>query len=67
MFYVPHNPLLGPISLGRWFDAFDYSSFDGNQGLCEILLSKKCGNMQESPLTPPSVTSIEEEDSDVID
>ncbi|KAJ8425891.1 hypothetical protein Cgig2_033164 [Carnegiea gigantea] len=66
VFNVSHNLLEGPIPQGSQFDAFDSSSFDGNPGLCGSLLSNKCGNMHESPSTPPIITTNEEEDSDVI-
>ncbi|KAJ8435679.1 hypothetical protein Cgig2_014260 [Carnegiea gigantea] len=61
VFNVSHNLLVGPIPQGSQFDAFDNSSFNGNPGLCGSLLSNKCGNMHESPSTPPIVTTNEQE------
>ncbi|KAL4639597.1 hypothetical protein ACB092_03G229800, partial [Castanea dentata] len=38
------NQLFGPIPQGGQFLTFQSSSFDGNSGLCDFQLSKKCGN-----------------------
>ncbi|XP_059658777.1 receptor-like protein 37 [Cornus florida] len=45
---------LGPIPRGRQFDTFPNSSYEVNSGLCGDPLSKKCGELEASPLPPPS-------------
>ncbi|KAF5464978.1 hypothetical protein F2P56_015013 [Juglans regia] len=51
-FNVSHNRLTGPIPQGKQFNTFNISSFSENPELCGNLLSKKCGNPEDS--LPPS-------------
>ena len=54
-FNVSHNQLTGPIPHGKQFDTFDNSSFDENSRLCGSPLSKKCEDLEPSPLPTESI------------
>nr|XP_023919116.1 receptor-like protein Cf-9 homolog [Quercus suber] len=54
-FDVSHNQLIGPIPQGKQFNTFENSSFDGNPGLCGSPLSKKCEDLEPSPLPTSSI------------
>ncbi|KAJ9686888.1 hypothetical protein PVL29_015657 [Vitis rotundifolia] len=56
VFSVSHNHLTGPIPLGKQFNTFSNSSFDGNPGLCGSPLSRVCGSSNGWSLTPPPST-----------
>ncbi|GLT40511.1 hypothetical protein SLA2020_146400 [Shorea laevis] len=62
VFNVSHNHLIGPIPRGQQFDTFQNSSFDGNLGLCEMPISRKCNYYNPEVLPPPSSTFEGNED-----
>ncbi|KAI3950163.1 hypothetical protein MKW92_044477 [Papaver armeniacum] len=43
------NKLVGKIPSGNQMQTFPSSSFEGNDGLCGIPLSKECNSVEESP------------------
>lgn len=69
VFNVSYNDrLTGPIPQGNQFNTFDDTSFQGNEGLCGSLLSKKCENTDTMQVSPPAMESDESyEDSELID
>ncbi|GLT27012.1 hypothetical protein SLA2020_020420 [Shorea laevis] len=62
VFNVSYNHLIGPILKGQQFDTFQNSSFDGNLGLCGMLISRKCDYYNPEVLPPPPLTSKGNED-----
>ena len=54
-FNISYNQLL---PYGKQFETFENSSFDGNSGLCGSPLSKKCENLEPSPLPLPFFKKI---------
>ncbi|CAI0447555.1 unnamed protein product [Linum tenue] len=44
---LSRNSLVGPIPQGNQFGTFDAASYAGNEGLCGVPLSKKCGGDDE--------------------
>ena len=54
-FNVSHSQLIGPTPHGKQFDTFENSSFDKNSGLCGSPLSKKCEDLEPSPLPSSSI------------
>ncbi|KAF8037517.1 hypothetical protein BT93_B0420 [Corymbia citriodora subsp. variegata] len=65
-FNVSDNHLSGPIPQTNQFATFENNSYGGNLGLCEVPLTKKCGNPVEVPPAPPSGASAEELDWKII-
>ena len=59
-FNVSHNHLVGPIPQGKQFNTFVSNSFDGNPGLCESPLTKKCKNYEVSLLLPSTPEEIQD-------
>ncbi|KAK9026028.1 hypothetical protein V6N11_038876 [Hibiscus sabdariffa] len=49
-FNVSYNQLVGPIPQGNQFSTFENGSYQGNEGLCGVPLSRGCNN--ESPPEP---------------
>ncbi|KAK9911020.1 hypothetical protein M0R45_034947 [Rubus argutus] len=56
-FNVSYNNLTGPVPRGIHFTTFDYTSYEGNPGLCGDPLSKKCENPEGTQL--PTSTAEE--------
>ncbi|XVE52838.1 hypothetical protein DITRI_Ditri02bG0156400 [Diplodiscus trichospermus] len=49
-FDVSYNQLVGPIPQGKQFDTFENGSYEGNEGLCGLPLSKGCRSDDPQPL-----------------
>ncbi|XP_047326152.1 phytosulfokine receptor 1-like [Impatiens glandulifera] len=60
-FNVAHNNLTGRIPTGGQFLTFPNSSFEGNQGLCNALLTRSCDGSEGNDLN----YEIEEEDNEL--
>ncbi|GAB2292281.1 hypothetical protein Dimus_026530 [Dionaea muscipula] len=53
-FNVSYNDLQGEIPSGSQFNTFPATSFEGNPGLCGMILNRSCSNHPSpSPLHPP--------------
>ncbi|XP_055801111.1 receptor-like protein Cf-9 homolog [Solanum dulcamara] len=65
---LSHNHLVGCIPKGKQFDTFENSSYQGNDGLRGLPLSKHCGGVDRVPqvTTPAELDQEEEEDSPII-
>uniref|UniRef100_A0A2K1Y727 Uncharacterized protein n=1 Tax=Populus trichocarpa TaxID=3694 RepID=A0A2K1Y727_POPTR len=50
---LSHNHLEGAIPIGKQFNTFNASSFEGNLGLCGFPMPKEC-NSDEAPPSQPS-------------
>ncbi|KAI9384023.1 hypothetical protein POPTR_012G010300v4 [Populus trichocarpa] len=50
---LSHNHLEGPMPIGKQFNTFNASSFEGNLGLCGFPMPKEC-NSDEAPPSQPS-------------
>ncbi|WMV07098.1 hypothetical protein MTR67_000483 [Solanum verrucosum] len=63
---LSHNHLIGCIPKGKQFDTFENSSYQGNDGLRGLPLSKDCGSDEGVPqaTTPFGLDQEEEEDGD---
>ncbi|KAH1095028.1 hypothetical protein GLYMA_14G173600v4 [Glycine max] len=46
---LSQNQLVGMIPTGKQFDTFQNDSYEGNQGLCGLPLSKSCHNDEKLP------------------
>ncbi|XP_055819048.1 receptor-like protein Cf-9 homolog [Solanum dulcamara] len=68
VFNLSHNHLVGCIPKGKQFDTFENSSYQGNDGLHGLPLSKHCGSDDRvaQATTPAELDQEEEEDSPVI-
>ncbi|KAL3347291.1 hypothetical protein AABB24_021126 [Solanum stoloniferum] len=62
---LSHNHLVGCIPKGKQFDTFENSSYQGNDGLRGLPLSKHCGG-DDQATTPAELDQEEEEDSPMI-
>ncbi|KAJ6881349.1 receptor-like protein Cf-9 [Populus alba x Populus x berolinensis] len=49
---LSQNKLEGPIPVGKQFNTFDLSSFQGNLGLCGFPMPTECNNGRVPPLPP---------------
>ncbi|KAJ6887792.1 hypothetical protein NC652_028931 [Populus alba x Populus x berolinensis] len=49
---LSQNKLEGPIPVGKQFNTFDLSSFQGNLGLCGFPMPTECNNGMVPPLPP---------------
>ncbi|KAH0728897.1 hypothetical protein KY289_000085 [Solanum tuberosum] len=65
---LSHNHLVGCIPKGKQFDTFENTSYQGNDGLSGLPLSKHCGRDDRVPqaITPSELDQEEEEDSPMI-
>ncbi|KAH0780695.1 hypothetical protein KY290_000293 [Solanum tuberosum] len=65
---LSHNHLVGCIPKGNQFNTFENSSYQGNDGLCGLPLSKDCGGDDGvlQATTPFGLDEGEEEDSAII-
>ncbi|XP_049358740.1 receptor-like protein Cf-9 homolog [Solanum verrucosum] len=65
---LSHNHLVGCIPKGKQFDTFENSSYQGNDGLRGLPLSKDCGGNEGVPqaTTPNGLDQEEEGDSSII-
>ncbi|PHT99034.1 hypothetical protein BC332_32027 [Capsicum chinense] len=64
---LSHNHLVGCIPKGKQFDTFENSSYQGNDGLRGLPLSKDCGGDDGVPqVTTPVELDDEEEKGDLI-
>ncbi|PHT99035.1 hypothetical protein BC332_32028 [Capsicum chinense] len=65
---LSHNHLVGCIPKGKQFDTFDNSSYQGNDGLRGLPLSKDCGGDDGVPqaTTPVELDDEEAEEGDLI-
>ncbi|PHT99044.1 hypothetical protein BC332_32037 [Capsicum chinense] len=65
---LSHNHLVGCIPKGKQFDTFDHSSYQGNDGLRGLPLSKDCGGDDGVPqaTTPVELDDEEEEEGDCL-
>ncbi|WMV07090.1 hypothetical protein MTR67_000475 [Solanum verrucosum] len=62
---LSHNHLVGCIPKGKQFDTFENSSYQGNDGLRGLPLSKDCGGNEGVPqATTPNGLDQEEEEGD---
>ncbi|KAH0780678.1 hypothetical protein KY290_000276 [Solanum tuberosum] len=63
---LSHNHLVGCIPKGKQFDTFENSSYQGNDGLRGLPLSKDCGGDEGVPqaTTPSGLDQEEEEEGD---
>ncbi|KAH0708101.1 hypothetical protein KY284_009528 [Solanum tuberosum] len=61
---LSHNHLVGCIPKGKQFDTFENSSYQGNDGLRGLPLSKHC--VSDDQATTPAELDQEEEDSPMI-
>ncbi|KAH0728962.1 hypothetical protein KY289_000150 [Solanum tuberosum] len=59
---LSHNHLVGCIPKGKQFDSFGNSSYQGNDGLRGLPLSKHCGG--DDQVTTPAELDEEEEEED---
>ncbi|KAH0780547.1 hypothetical protein KY290_000145 [Solanum tuberosum] len=62
---LSHNHLVGCIPKGKQFDTFENSSYQANDGLRGLPLSKHCGG-DDQATTPAELYQEEEEDSPMI-
>ncbi|KAM3324839.1 hypothetical protein P3S67_005991 [Capsicum chacoense] len=65
---LSHNHLVGCIPKGKQFDTFENSSYQGNDGLRGLPLSKDCGGDDGvlQPTTPVELDDDKEEEGDLI-
>ncbi|PHT40240.1 Retrovirus-related Pol polyprotein from transposon TNT 1-94 [Capsicum baccatum] len=65
---LSHNHLVGCIPKGKQFDTFENSSYQGNDGLRGLPLSKDCGGDDGvlQPTTPVELDDDGEEEGDLI-
>ncbi|KAM3327634.1 hypothetical protein P3S68_033683 [Capsicum galapagoense] len=63
---LSHNHLVGCIPKGKQFDTFENSSYQGNDGLRGLPLSKDCGDNDGVPQATTPVEQDEEEGGDLI-
>ncbi|KAF3681617.1 putative pentatricopeptide repeat-containing protein-like isoform X1 [Capsicum annuum] len=65
---LSHNHLVGCIPKGKQFDTFENSSYQGNDGLRGLPLTKDCGGDDGVPqaTTPFELDDEEEEEGDLI-
>ncbi|KAJ7946724.1 Leucine-rich repeat receptor-like protein kinase family protein [Quillaja saponaria] len=62
-FSVSYNNLQGPKPQGSQFSTFENKSFLGNLELCGNPLTRKCRNLESSPLIPSTFEEEEDEQS----
>ncbi|XVF79490.1 hypothetical protein PTKIN_Ptkin14bG0227000 [Pterospermum kingtungense] len=61
-FNVSYNQLFGPIPRDKQFNTFENGSYEGNEGLCGLPLSKNCSSDEEHQ-PPPWMNSHEDDSS----
>ncbi|KAH1121291.1 hypothetical protein J1N35_004451 [Gossypium stocksii] len=63
-FNVSYNQLVGPIPKGKQFNTFENGSYQGNEGLCGVPLSRGCNdNVLGQPPPAPWMNSHEDDGS----
>ena len=62
-FNVSYNQLVGPIPQGNQFNNFENVSYEGNEGLCGLRLSRGCSSSNEPQPPQPWMNSPKDEDS----
>ncbi|OWM75451.1 hypothetical protein CDL15_Pgr021615 [Punica granatum] len=60
---VSYNNLTGPIPRGQQFNTFPKSAYEGNEGLCGDVISRRCGGLDTEPAGKTG-TSGKEQGSD---
>ncbi|XVF79496.1 hypothetical protein PTKIN_Ptkin14bG0227600 [Pterospermum kingtungense] len=61
-FNASFNQLVGPIPQGKQFNTFENGSYEGNEGLCGLPLSRSCSSNRQQQL-PPWMNSHKDDDS----
>ncbi|XWS10718.1 hypothetical protein CRYUN_Cryun38cG0021900 [Craigia yunnanensis] len=62
-FDVSYNQLVGPIPQGKQFNTFERGSYEGNEGLCGLPLSRGCSSSNELKPPQPWINSPKDDDS----
>ncbi|XVF82901.1 hypothetical protein PTKIN_Ptkin16aG0088100 [Pterospermum kingtungense] len=51
-FNVSYNQRVGPVPRGKQFNTFENGSYEGNEGLCGLPLSRGCSNNKQKQAAP---------------